>query len=124
MEIDGKYIIGSKEALSLAELPKKIIIIGSGAIGCEFAFYFNSFGADVELIEMQNRILPMEDADISDALKENFLAAGIKVHNNSNVRSIEKLKNSIRVNIETEKEQLQYGWKISLISSWSCRKYR
>ena len=45
----------------------------------------------------------MEDADISDALKENFLASGIKVHNNSNVKSIEKLKNSIRINIETEK---------------------
>ena len=53
-------------------------------------FYFNSFGTDVELIEMQKRILPMEDADISDALKENFLASGIKVHNNSNVKSIEK----------------------------------
>ena len=116
MEIDGKYIIGSREALSLAELPKKIIIIGSGAIGCEFAFYFNSFGADVELIEMQERILPMEDADISDALKENFLAAGIKVHNNSNVRSVEKLKNSIRINIETEKEQFSMNGKLALLA--------
>ena len=75
VNIDGKYIISSKEALSLVELPKKIIIIGSGAIGCEFAFYFNSFGTDVELIEMQKRILPMEDVDISEALKENFLAS-------------------------------------------------
>lgn len=116
MEIDGKYIIGSREALSLAELPKKIIIIGSGAIGCEFAFYFNSLGADVELIEMQKRILPMEDADISDALKENFLAAGIKVHNNSNVRSVEKLKNSIRINIETEKEQFSMNGKLALLA--------
>ena len=116
MEIDGKYIIGSREALSLAELPKKIIIIGSGAIGCEFAFYFNSFGADVELIEMQKRILPMEDADISDALKENFLASGIKVHNNSNVKSVEKLKNSIRVNIETENEQLIMSGKLVLLA--------
>lgn len=116
MEIDGKYIIGSREALSLAELPKKIIIIGSGAIGCEFAFYFNSLGADVELIEMQKRILPMEDADISDALKEHFLAAGIKVHNNSNVRSVEKLKNSIRINIETEKEQFSMNGKLALLA--------
>ena len=116
MEIDGKYIIGSREALSLAELPKKIIIIGSGAIGCEFAFYFNSFGADVELIEMQKRILPMEDADISDALKENFLASGIKVHNNSNVRSVEKLKNSVRINIETEKEQFSLSGELALLA--------
>ena len=58
MEIDGKYIIGSKEALSLVKLPKKVIIIGSGAIGCEFAFYFNSFGAEVELIEMQKEFSP------------------------------------------------------------------
>ena len=117
VNIDGKYIISSKEALSLVELPKKIIIIGSGAIGCEFAFYFNSFGADVELIEMQKRILPMEDVDISEALKENFLASGIKVHNNSNVKSIEKLKTRIRVNIETEKRQLSISGNLALIAA-------
>ncbi len=116
MEIDGKYIIGSKEALSLVKLPKKVIIIGSGAIGCEFAFYFNSFGAEVELIEMQKRILPMEDAEISDALKENFIASGINVHNNSKVTSIEKLKTRIRINIENEKEQTSINGSLALLA--------
>ena len=116
IKIDGKYIIGSKEALNLIEVPKKIIIVGSGAIGCEFAFYFNSFGADVEIIEMQKRILPMEDSEISAALKDNFISSGIKIHNNSKVESIDKLKTKIKVNVVTENGSLQIDGNIALLA--------
>ena len=116
IKIDGKYIIGSKEALNLIEVPKKIIIVGSGAIGCEFAFYFNSFGADVEIIEMQKRILPMEDSEISAALKDNFISSGIKVHNNSKVQSIEKLKTKIKVNVITESGSSQIDGNVALLA--------
>ena len=116
IKIDGKYIIGSKEALNLIEVPKKIIIVGSGAIGCEFAFYFNSFGADVEIIEMQKRILPMEDSEISAALKDNFTSSGIKIHNNSKVESIDKLKTKIKVNVVTENGSLQIDGNIALLA--------
>ena len=116
VNIDGKYIIGSKEALNLIEVPKKIIIVGSGAIGCEFAFYFNSFGADVEIIEMQKRILPMEDSEISAALKDNFTSLGIKIHNNSKVESIDKLKTKIKVNVVTENGSLQIDGNIALLA--------
>ena len=116
INIDGKYIIGSKEALNLIEVPKKIIIVGSGAIGCEFAFYFNSFGADVEIIEMQKRILPMEDSEISAALKDSFTSSGIKIHNNSKVKSIDKLKTKIKVNVVTENGSLQIDGNIALLA--------
>ena len=116
VNIDGKYIIGSKEALNLIEVPKKIIIVGSGAIGCEFAFYFNSFGADVEIIEMQKRILPIEDSEISAALKDNFTSLGIKIHNNSKVESIDKLKTKIKVNVVTENGSLQIDGNIALLA--------
>ena len=106
----------AKEALNLIEVPKKIIIVGSGAIGCEFAFYFNSFGADVEIIEMQKRILPMEDSEISAALKDNFISSGIKVHNNSKVQSIEKLKTKIKVNVITESGSLQIDGNVALLA--------
>jgi len=116
IKIDGKYIIGSKEALNLVEIPKKIIIVGSGAIGCEFAFYFNSFGAEVEIIEMQKTILPMEDSEISAALKDSFISSGIKIHNNSKVQSIDKLKTKIKVNIVTENGNLQIDGNIALLA--------
>ena len=116
IKIDGKYIIGSKEALNLIEVPKKIIIVGSGAIGCEFAFYFNSFGAKVEIVEMQKRILPMEDSEISAALKDSFISLGIKIYNNSKVQSIDKLKTKIKVNIEAESGNLQIDGNLALLA--------
>ena len=114
--IDGSRIIGSKEALNLKTIPKKIIIIGSGAIGSEFAFYFNTFGADVQMIEMQDRILPMEDIEISKALEESFVDSGIKVSTNSMVQKIEKLKTKIKVSIKKKSDTLIVDSDIVLLA--------
>ena len=65
MKFDGRRVISSKEAMSLESPPDKMIIIGSGAIGCEFAYYFNEFGTQVHLLEMEDRILPNEDLELS-----------------------------------------------------------
>ncbi len=102
VEIDGKQIIGSKAAMVLETLPKKILIIGSGAIGCEFAYYFNSFGVEVQIIEIQNRILPMEDEEISKTVEKCFKDSGIKVLTNSKVEKIAKLKNKVNITVKNE----------------------
>ncbi len=116
VKMDGKRIIGSKEALSLKTIPKKIIIIGSGAIGSEFAFYFNTFGSDVQMIEMQDKILPMEDIEISKALEESFVTSGIKILTNSMVQKIEKLKTKIKVSIKKKSDYFTIDSDIVLLA--------
>jgi dihydrolipoamide dehydrogenase len=67
---DGKKIIGYREAMTLQKQPKKMIIVGSGAIGIEFAYFYNSMGTEVKIIEYMDRILPVEDKDISNQLNK------------------------------------------------------
>jgi dihydrolipoamide dehydrogenase len=69
---DGKKIIGYREAMTLQKQPKKMIIVGSGAIGIEFAYFYNSMGTKVKIIEYMDRILPVEDKDISNQLNKTF----------------------------------------------------
>lgn len=84
---DGKQIITSKEALLLDELPKSLIIVGSGAIGVEFASFYNSLGVQVTLIEAQNRILQSEDVEISLLAQKIFETKGIQIHTNAKLLS-------------------------------------
>ena len=81
-------------------MPKKLIIIGSGAIGCEFASYFNEFGTEIHLVEMLDRILPIEDADVSKEVMRNFRNSGIKIYTRTKVSSIDRLKTKVKVHIE------------------------
>jgi len=78
LPFDGKAVISSKEALTLAKQPKDIIIIGAGAIGVEFAYFFNAFGTEVTIVEMMDNLLPVEDTEISAALEKSFKKQGIK----------------------------------------------
>jgi dihydrolipoamide dehydrogenase len=71
-KIDRKTIITSKEALILDEVPKEFVIIGAGAIGVEFAYFYNTLGSKVTLIEMLDRILPLEDKEVSLALEKSL----------------------------------------------------
>ncbi len=116
IQIDGNRIIGSKEAMSLNTIPKKIIIIGSGAIGCEFAYYFSTFGTEVQMIEMQERILPLEDEEISGELEKNFKSTGIKIFTGSKVQEIEKLKTKIKVKIKTKSDELSIDTDLVLLA--------
>ena len=76
---DGKKIIGYREAMTLKTQPKKIIIVGSGAIGIEFAYFYNAMGSEVTIVEYLDRIVPVEDEEISKALEVNFKKKGIKI---------------------------------------------
>ena len=94
--IDGKKIIEYRKAMSLKEKPKKMIVIGSGAIGSEFAFFYNSIGTDVTLIEFLPNILPLEDDDVSKELSKSFTKKGIKIMTNTEVTEVNsKGKNCI-----------------------------
>ena len=97
MEIDGQRVISSREAMMLDAPPKKMIIIGSGAIGCEFASYFNEFGSEIHLVEMLDRVLPVEDADVSKEVARNFKKSGIKIYTGTKVSSIDRLKTKVKV---------------------------
>ena len=79
LEPDGKFIWTAKEAMVPESMPKKLLVIGSGAIGMEFASFYNAFGADVTVVEMLDRILPAEDAEISGLAKKAFEKAGMTI---------------------------------------------
>ena len=92
---DGKKIVGYREAMTLKNKPKRLAIVGAGAIGCEFAYFYNSLSTEVHLIEFQDEIIPMEDKEVSNALKTTFKKKGINVMTSSSVESINKDKNPI-----------------------------
>ena len=110
MEFDGNRVISFKEAMILDSPPKKMVIIGSGAIGSEFAYYYNEFGTEVHLIEMMDRILPVEDSDVSKEVAKSFKKSGIKVSTETKVSKIESLKTKVKVHIEKNgKEEILEG---------------
>ena len=84
---DGKKIIGYREAMTLPKLPKKMVVVGSGAIGVEFAYFYNAIGVEVTIVEYMPNIVPIEDKDISKQLEKSFKKSGIKVMNNASVES-------------------------------------
>ena len=79
LPFNGKTVIGSKEALSLPTQPKSIVIIGAGAIGVEFAYFFNAFGTKVTIVELLPNLLPVEDTDVSVALEKSFVKQGVNL---------------------------------------------
>jgi dihydrolipoamide dehydrogenase len=86
--IDRKQVITSSEAMTLPKLPASMVIIGAGAIGVEFAYFYNSFGTKVTLVEMMPNILPVEDKELSKLLESNFKKAGIEILTESKVESV------------------------------------
>lgn len=95
IKFDEKKILSSTGALLLKEVPKKITIVGSGAIGTEFAYFYNAFGSDVTIIEMMPNILPIEDIEISDVVAKEFKKKGIKILTETKTESIELKGNKI-----------------------------
>ena len=102
---DQKKVIGYREAMSLKSQPKKMIIIGSGAIGIEFAYFYNAIGTDVTVIEYQKNILPIEDEDISKQLERNFKKSGIKIYTNSEVISVKNNTKTVSAKFKTENKE-------------------
>ena len=100
IDVDYKSIITSKEALIQKKIPKSMIIMGAGAIGVEFAYFYNAFGTKVTIIEMMDRILPIEDADISKELTRNYKKNKIKIMTNTKVLSAKKKGKIVEVKIQ------------------------
>jgi len=96
---NGKSVIGSKQALVIAEQPKEIIIIGAGAIGIEFAYFFNAFGSKVTVVEMQPNILPVEDTEVSVTLEKSLAKQGIKILTNTKVEKTETTNKGVRITV-------------------------
>ena len=101
IEPDGKDIWTYKEAMVPNHLPKSILVIGSGAIGIEFASFYNDLGVDITVVELQDRILPAEDADISSFARKAFEKQGIKIKTSSTVKSLKSERKNIRVQIDS-----------------------
>jgi dihydrolipoamide dehydrogenase len=99
VKVDGDKVLTSREALALKEQPKSLTIIGAGAIGVEFAYFFHTFGTKVTLVEMLPQILPVEDTEISELLKKDFLKSGIEVLVETKVESVEVGAKSVKVKV-------------------------
>jgi len=100
---DGKKIIGYREAMSLPKLPKKMVVVGSGAIGSEFAYFYNAMGVDVTIVEFLPNIVPLEDEDVSKQLERSFKKAGLKVMTSSSVESVDTKGAGCKVTVKTKK---------------------
>jgi dihydrolipoamide dehydrogenase len=96
---DGEKVISSKEAMTLPEKPEKLLIVGSGAIGMEFAYFYNAFGTQVTVVEMLDRVLPVEDRDVSAAAEKAFKKQGIKILTGYMTRAIEVTDAGIKATI-------------------------
>jgi dihydrolipoamide dehydrogenase len=100
---DGKKVIGYREAMTLEKQPKSMIIVGSGAIGVEFAYFYNTMGTDVTLVEFQPNIVPVEDIDVSKQFERSFKKAGIKVMTNSSVEKVDTSGKTVKATVKTKK---------------------
>jgi dihydrolipoamide dehydrogenase len=100
---DGKNIIGYREAMTLKSIPKKMVVVGSGAIGVEFAYFYNAMGVDVTIVEYMPNIVPVEDEDVSKQLQRSFKKSGIKVMTGSSVEKVNVSNNGCQVSIKTKK---------------------
>ncbi len=100
---DGKVVIGYREAMTLPSMPKKMVVVGSGAIGSEFAYFYNAIGVDVTLVEYLPNIVPNEDEEVSKALMRSFKSQGINVMTNSSVEKVEVKGKKAKVTIQTKK---------------------
>ena len=100
---DGKKIFGYREAMNLPKQPKKLIIVGSGAIGVEFAYFYNSLGTKVTIVEYLPNLVPLEDHEISKELEKSFKKRGIDVMTSSEVTSISTKGKGVKAVIKTSK---------------------
>jgi len=100
---DGKKVIGYREALTLPSLPKKMVIVGSGAIGVEFAYFYGTLGTEVTVVEYLPNIVPIEDVDVSKQLEKSFKKAGINIMTNSSVEKVDTSGKGCVVTIKTAK---------------------
>lgn len=100
---DGKKVIGYREAMSLDKQPKKMIVVGSGAIGVEFAYFYNSLGTEVTIVEFLPNVVPVEDEDVSKQLEKSFKKSGINIMTSSEVTSVDTSGKGVKAKVKTSK---------------------
>ncbi|WP_187263297.1 dihydrolipoyl dehydrogenase [Pontibacter beigongshangensis] len=103
LPIDGKKIIGYRQAMALEKQPKSMIVVGSGAIGVEFAYFYNSIGTKVTVVEYLPNIVPVEDEEVSKQLEKSFKKAGIAVMTNASVESVDTSGEVCKAKVKTAK---------------------
>jgi dihydrolipoamide dehydrogenase len=100
---DGEKIIGYREAMTLKSLPKRLVVVGSGAIGVEFAYFYNTLGTEVTIVEFMPNIVPVEDEEVSKQMEKSFKKAGINILTNASVETVEKTAKGCIVTVKTAK---------------------
>ncbi|AND65049.1 dihydrolipoyl dehydrogenase [Flavobacterium covae] len=100
---DGKKVIGYRQAMTLSEQPKKMIVVGSGAIGVEFAHFYNSMGTEVTIVEFMPNIVPVEDEDISKQFERSLKKAGINIMTNASVEKVDTTGEGVKATVKTTK---------------------
>ena len=100
---DGKKVIGYRQAMTLKKQPKKLIIVGSGAIGVEFAYFYNAMGTKVTIVEYMPRIVPVEDEEVSKQLERSFKKSGIKIITSTEVTAVDTSGKGVKATVKTKK---------------------
>jgi dihydrolipoamide dehydrogenase len=100
---DGEKVIGYRKAMTLKKQPKSMIVVGSGAIGVEFAHFYNAMGTDVTIVEFLPNLVPLEDIDVSKQFERSFKKAGIKVMTNSSVEKVDTSGKTVKATVKTAK---------------------
>ncbi len=99
MTADGERIITSRHAVKLGEVPKRLLVMGAGAVGMEFAYVYHAYGADVTVIEMLDRVLPLEDAEASELVAKHFSKSGIRIKTATKVENVEVTADGVRLTV-------------------------
>ena len=105
----SKIVVNSHDAMILKEQPKRLIVIGAGAIGIEFAYFYNAFGTEVTVVEMLPNVLPAEDTEISVALEKSLVKQGIKIFTNTKVAKTQVTDKSAKITVEGKTQQILEG---------------
>ena len=100
---DGEKVIGYRQAMTLEKQPKKLIIVGSGAIGVEFAYFYNAMGTEVTVVEYMPRIVPVEDEEVSKQLERSFKKSGIKIMTSTEVTAVDISGKGVKATVKTKK---------------------
>lgn len=100
---DGKKVIGYREAMTLEKQPEKLIVVGSGAIGIEFAYFYNAMGTEVTVVEYLPNIVPVEDEDVSKQLERSFKKSGIKIKTSAEVTQVDTSGDGVKATVKTSK---------------------
>ncbi|WP_420576170.1 dihydrolipoyl dehydrogenase [Ekhidna sp.] len=114
MPIDGKKIIGYREAMVLDKQPKKMVVVGSGAIGVEFAYFYSALGTEVTIVEFMDRVVPVEDEEVSKQLERTFKKAGMKIMTSSEVTKVDTRGSGCKVTVKTKKGEEQIDCDVVL----------